>query len=166
MSRHGIPANLKSDNGPPMNSQEFKTYTEALRIKWKPSAPLWLPWNGNAESVMKPIGTLMKACDIEGKPWKQELQRFFLSYRTTPIRQPTSPPASYSTIARQKDKLQNKNALTNIKWQKKISNGKKNNKEYYDKHCRATESDINERDTVICLQPKRNKLTSKFYPEL
>ena len=40
------------------------------------------------------------------------------------------------------------------------------NKEYYDKHCRATESDIKEGDKVICLQPKRIKLTLKFSPEL
>ena len=36
-ARHCIPTKLKSDNGPPMSGQDFKTYTEALRIKLKPS---------------------------------------------------------------------------------------------------------------------------------
>ena len=95
-ARHGIPTNLKSDNGPPMNSQNFKIYTEALGIKWKPSTPLWPRGNANAESVMKPIGKLMKACAIEGTPWKQELQRFLLSYRTIP---PPPPPYKTTNVA-------------------------------------------------------------------
>jgi hypothetical protein len=33
---------------------------------------------------MKPIGKLLKTAEIEGKNWKQELQRFLLQYRSTP----------------------------------------------------------------------------------
>ena len=169
-SRHSIPANLKSDSGPPINSQDLKTYTEALGIKWKLSTPLWPRGNANVESVMKPIGKLMKACAIEGTPWKQELQRFLLSYRTTPHKTTNVAPCELlynRTIKGQlpqitKQKCPNKHKIA----KENIERKKKSNKEYHDKHCRATESDIKEGDTVICLQPKRNKLTSKFSPEL
>jgi hypothetical protein len=33
---------------------------------------------------MKPIGKLLKTAEIEGKNWKQELQRFLLQCRSTP----------------------------------------------------------------------------------
>ena len=36
-STHGIPAKLKSDNGPPFNGKEFENYMTALGIEWKPS---------------------------------------------------------------------------------------------------------------------------------
>eukprot|EP00795_Rhopilema_esculentum_P004014 gene4015-20181_t len=53
---HGIPVKLKTDNGPPLNGNEFKRYTKALGMEWKPSAPLWPQGNSNVESLMKPIG--------------------------------------------------------------------------------------------------------------
>ena len=40
--------------------------------------------NGNAESVMKPLGKVIKTSMLEGKNWRQELQRFLLNYRSTP----------------------------------------------------------------------------------
>ena len=81
---HGILQKVKFDTGSPYNGTGFKNYTKALGIKWRPSTPLWPQCNANAESVMKAIGTLMQACATEGRPWKQELQRFLLNYRTDP----------------------------------------------------------------------------------
>ena len=40
--------------------------------------------NRNAESIMKPIGKVIKTATLEGKNWRQELQRFLLNYRSTP----------------------------------------------------------------------------------
>ena len=51
-----------------------------------------------------------------------------------------------------------KMAKANIEMQKET------NKAYYDKRKRAKEADIEIGDTVICLQPARNKLSSKFSP--
>jgi hypothetical protein len=34
--------------------------------------------NGNTESVMKPLGKVIKTSMLEGKNWRQELQRFLL----------------------------------------------------------------------------------------
>ncbi len=46
-STHGIPKVLKSDNGPPFFSEEFKQYTQEKGIKHRKSTPLWP--QGNAE---------------------------------------------------------------------------------------------------------------------
>ena len=61
---HGIPTKLKSDNGPP---KEFENYVKTLGIDWKPSTPLWPQGNGNAESIMRPIGKVMKTSILENK---------------------------------------------------------------------------------------------------
>ena len=33
---------------------------------------------------MQPLGKALKTATLEGRPWKQELNRFLLQYRTTP----------------------------------------------------------------------------------
>ena len=81
---HGIPKTVKTDNGPPFNGQEFGKYMDTLGIEWKTSTPLWPRGNAYAESVMKPLGKLLKTAKVEGKNWRQELQRFLLLYRQTP----------------------------------------------------------------------------------
>ena len=81
---HGIPRKIRTDNGPPFNGDEFKRYMEELGIEWRNSTPLWPQANRNAESIMKPIGKVIKTATLEGKNWRQELQRFLLNYRSTP----------------------------------------------------------------------------------
>ena len=57
---HGIPRKIRTDNGPPFNEDEFKRYMKVPGIEWKTSTPLWPQANGNAESIMKPIGKVIK----------------------------------------------------------------------------------------------------------
>ena len=42
---------------------------------------------------MQPLGKALKTAKIEGRPWKQELNRFLLQYRTTPHATTGVPPA-------------------------------------------------------------------------
>ena len=101
---HRIQAKLKSDNGPPFNGKEFENYMTAPGIKWKPSTPLWLQGNASVESIMRPIGKVMKTSLLEGKNWRQELQRFLLNYRSIRLtRQPELHPVNYSLIDKFKD---------------------------------------------------------------
>ena len=80
------------DPPPSFNRDEFKRYMEAIGIEWKTSTPLWPQANGNAESIMKPMGKVMKTATLEGKNWRQELQRFLLNYRPTPHATTKVPP--------------------------------------------------------------------------
>ncbi len=66
---HGIPRKIRTDNGPPFNEDEFKRYMKVPGIEWKTSTPLLPQANGNAESIMKPIGKVIKTatCIKKGK---------------------------------------------------------------------------------------------------
>ena len=166
---HGIPKNLKSDNGPPFNGKEFEKYTKVLGIQWTTSTPLWPQGNAVVERFMKPIGKILKAAEIEGKKWKQELQRFLLQYRSTPHQTTGVAPCEllFNRPIRgylpelPKRKVVNKHAVAKNHLEKK----KQENKQYYDQKKKVKESEIKEGDTVLCKQEQKNKLTPKFDPE-
>ena len=166
---HGLPKKLKTDNGPLFNGHEYERYMNVLGIEWQTSTPHWPLGNANAESFMKPLGKLMKTAQIEGKKWKQELQRFLLSYRSTP--HATTKVASCvllfnRTIRGQLPELEHRKALNKHAIAKEnIRTARQKNQDYYDKQHRVQESAIQEGDTVICLQQKKNKLTPRFDPE-
>ena len=104
---HGIPVKLKTDNGPSFNGKEFEVYTTTLGIDWKTSTPLWPQGNAVVERLMKPIGKVLKTAEIEGKNWRQELQRFSLQYRSTPHQTTKVAPCEYSLTDQSKDIYQN-----------------------------------------------------------
>ena len=57
---HGIPRILKSDNGPPFNSQDFKVFMQEYGINHRRVTPLWLQANSEAENFMKPLSKAIK----------------------------------------------------------------------------------------------------------
>ena len=167
---HGIPKKIKTDNGQPFNRNDFERYMAALGIEWKTSTPLWPQGNGNAESVMKPLGKVITETSIlEGKNWRQELQRFLLNYRSTPHATTKIPPCellfnrkvqgSLPELSTQKVVNKHQKAKENID-KKKISN-----KQYYDAKKNTKTSKIKEGDIVICKQKPNNKLSPRFNPE-
>ena len=90
---HGIPAILRSDNGPPFNGEEYSRYLQTLGIKAEWSTPKWPQGNATVERFMQPLGKALKTAKLDGRPWRQELQRFLLHYRTTPNSTTGVPPA-------------------------------------------------------------------------
>ena len=167
---HGTPAKLKSDNGPPFNAKEFENYVKTPGIDWKPSTPLWPQGNANTESIMRPIGKVMRTSILKNKNWRQELQRFLLSYRSTPHK--TTGVASCELlfnlqIRGQLPQLQTKKVVNrHRKAKQNIERKKEENKVYYNQKKKAKYSDIHVGDTVLCLQKKTNKLTPRFSPEM
>ena len=90
---HGVPAIVRSDNGPPFNGADYSRYLQALGIKVEWSTPKWPQWNALVERFMQPLGKALKTAKLDGRPWRQELQRFLLYYRTTPHSTTGVPPA-------------------------------------------------------------------------
>lgn len=45
-SRHELPAMLKTDNGPPFNSEQFAQYTTNMGIRHRKITPYWPEANG------------------------------------------------------------------------------------------------------------------------
>ena len=167
---HGIPRKIKTDNGPPFNGQDFTKYMQILGIEWKTSTPLWPQGNAHVERFMKPLTKVLQTAKIEGRKWKQELQRFLLNYRSTP--HSTTKVAPCELLFNRKvsghlpelasNKVINKHELAKANIEKQ----KLANKKYYDKRHSVRESEIKVGDTVMCRQRKNNKLTPKFDPEL
>ncbi|GFO27049.1 transposon ty3-g Gag-Pol polyprotein [Plakobranchus ocellatus] len=79
----GIPDELKTDNGPPFNGIDFKTYLEHKGIKHRKITPRWPQANAETERFMRTIKKTIKAAQVEHKNWKQEMFKFLLAYRTT-----------------------------------------------------------------------------------
>lgn len=83
-SIHGIPEVMKTDNGPPFNSQNFKDFAEEKGFIHQKITPLWPEANGHVENFMKNLGKVAKTAKAEGKDWKKELYVFLGNYRATP----------------------------------------------------------------------------------
>lgn len=79
-----LPECVKSDNGPPMNGEQFGQFLQAMGIKHKKITPYWPQANGTVERFMRTLGNTIKAVVVEKKSWEEEVDEFLLSYRTTP----------------------------------------------------------------------------------
>ena len=95
----------------------------------------------------------MKTSLLEGKNWRQELQRFLLNYRSTPHKTTGVAPCELlfnRKIQGQLPQLQIKNIINKHREAKQnIERKKEENKVYYDMKKRAKYSDIKMGDTVI-----------------
>ena len=83
-SSRGMPTVVKSDNGPPFQSDNFKQYAEQMGFKHQKVTPYWPEANGSCENFMKSLGKSCKNAQLEGRPWQQELFNFLRNYRATP----------------------------------------------------------------------------------
>ena len=92
-ARHGIPTKLTSDNGPPIQSEEFKRYMQHLRIKHHHSIPLWSQGNTELDAFNKPLEKAIKAAHVENRLWQQEVYKFLLRYCSTPHSTTNAPPS-------------------------------------------------------------------------
>ena len=90
----GIPQVLKTDNGPPFQSEEFREFAEELGFRHRKITPYWPEANACAERFMKNLGKLCRCAQLSGKPWQRELYRFLRNYRTTPHSSTGIPPAT------------------------------------------------------------------------
>ena len=81
---HGIPDTVRTDNGPPFNSKDFKDFARRNGFQTQKVTPLWPEANGQAEAFMKCLGKVVRTAHIEGRDWKKALDNFLLAYRATP----------------------------------------------------------------------------------
>jgi len=93
-SEFGIPDVLRTDNGPPFNSNKFDEFAKSLGFHHRKVTPRWPRSNGEVERFMKTIKSSINAARIERKCWKQEMYRFLRNYRATPHTSTGQPPAT------------------------------------------------------------------------
>ena len=83
-SRQGIPTTVRTDNGPPFNSQDFKDFAQQLGFKHRKVMPLWPEANGEVERFMRSLNKALLTSTVQNSNWKKELLTFLLHYRGTP----------------------------------------------------------------------------------
>ena len=165
---HGIPAILRSDNGPPFNGEEYSRYVQTLGIKAEWSTPKWPQGNATVERFMQTLGKALKTAKLDGRPWRQELQRFLLHYRTTPHSTTGVPPAEllFNRTVRGKLPVLKKRVVRRHSEARKMDEKRQSyNKQYADEKRHAKESSIKVGDCVLIRQERRNKLTSNYNSE-
>ena len=69
-SRQGIPQVIKSDNGPPFKSNEFKDFAEQCGIQHKRVTSLWPEANGEVLRFMKTLNKHVRSSVADNKNWK------------------------------------------------------------------------------------------------
>ena len=168
-ARHGVPSQVISDNGPPFQSNEFHRYMLAMGIQHTTSTPLWPQGNAEVEAFMKPLGKAIRTANVEGRPWRQELSKFLLTYRSTPHSTTKIPPAQllYNREIRGKLPSLPRNSKVIDRHTEARQNDeqqKKQGRTYADARRRTHPSNISVGDTVLVKQKKRNKFSTNFSP--
>nr|XP_010790875.1 PREDICTED: transmembrane protein 170B [Notothenia coriiceps] len=82
-SRHGVPENFFSDNGPQYSSQQFKDFAVAYGFKHVTSSPRFAQSNGEAERHVQTAKQLLKKA--------KDPYLALLAYRATPLANGYSP---------------------------------------------------------------------------
>jgi uncharacterized membrane protein len=168
-ARHGIPAQLTSDNGPPFQGHEFNQYMTAMGIKHCTSTPLWPQGNAEAEAFMKPLGKCIRSAHLQKRPWQQELSKFLLTYRQTPHSTTKVPPAQLLFNRNIQGKLPTitPTLIVNRHSEAQANQGQQRDKakQYADNRRHARPSNIKVGDQVLVKQQKRNKLSTNFSPQ-
>jgi len=80
-SEFGMPFMLRTDNGPPFQSEDFAKFAVTLGFTHQKVTPLWPGANGEVERFMKTIKKCVHIAQIEHQKWRRELVKFLCKYR-------------------------------------------------------------------------------------
>jgi len=75
---------MKTDNGSPFQSHEFRRYCESMGIRHRKITPYWPRANAEAERFMKTLNKFIRASVADRHDWGKDLNKFLCNYRATP----------------------------------------------------------------------------------
>ena len=75
---------VKSDNGPPFNSEKFQKFSKEERFYHRRITPEYPEENGDVENFMRNINRVVQTANVEKKNWEEELTTFLSVCRNTP----------------------------------------------------------------------------------
>ena len=73
---------IVTDNGPQFTSTEFSTYLSSSGIAHRKVTPYWPQANSEVERFNRTVEKAIRAANIEGKNWKEELDVTETTLRT------------------------------------------------------------------------------------
>ena len=105
---------LKSDNGPPFTSLEFKKFAEYLGFQHRRVTPCWPKANGEAERFMRTLGKAIRTATVEGEIGNKICTDFFGNIEL----HPTSPQAFHHVkpSTRENSRRPYVNQVTQVLW--------------------------------------------------
>ncbi len=162
-SEFGIPEQLKTDNGPPFQSEDFAKYLEFMGIRHRKITPLWPRANAETERFMR---TLKKS--TRGKTnWKQEMHKLLLAYRATPHSTTGIAPATvlFGRDIRTRLPTLTIKAPSDVDLRTKDAHGKEKMKHYADSKSNIKPSNLEVGDHVLVKDTRKIKGKTPFEPE-
>jgi transposase InsO family protein len=85
LSTHGIPREIKSDNGPPFQGHSFAQFAQYMGFHHRKITPEWPKANSEAERFMRTIQKTLRAAHLENKNWKQTTVRRHIPPQEFPL---------------------------------------------------------------------------------
>ncbi|KAK7933589.1 hypothetical protein WMY93_004485 [Mugilogobius chulae] len=73
-SMFGIPRVVKTDNGPPFNSDSFTQFAEYLGFHHRKITPLWPQANATAERFMRTLGKALRVAETQASIFKRSMR--------------------------------------------------------------------------------------------
>ena len=171
-ARHGIPQTVKTDNGPPFNGQEFKTFSKELSFCHRKVTPLWPEANGEAERFIQTLNKHVRTATAENVNWKTHLPQFLRLYRATPHSSTKISPFEALNNRKMRCGLPECPAPATCTEKPEIHSRMMDNdkasksrmKEYADERRHTRPNSLTPGDCVLIKQRKTNKLSTPFNP--
>ena len=149
-STFGIPEEVRTDNGPPFNSDDFARFAGCLGVHHRKVTPLWPKANGEVERMMRNLNKVIQTATAEGKHWKQELNKYLRNYRATPHSSTGKSPATILFNRPIRTKLPEVTQATDdASVRNKDTESKERQKSYGDKRHHARPHSLHIGDTVL-----------------
>ncbi|XP_064479163.1 uncharacterized protein K02A2.6-like [Ornithodoros turicata] len=162
----GLPKKIHTDNGPPFQSYEFRTFLQDHGIKHHRVTPYWPQANGEVERFMRTLKRFVQATVIEGKEWTKQLGIFLSAYRATPHE--TTGRSPYALLFGREMNFALLSYLATepaheehhfIDLQRRIIR-----KKYADNKRNTSPHTLSVGDTVLCKREQTNKTSSAYDP--
>ena len=175
-SRHGIPDVVRTDNGPPFNSEIFTRWSKTVGFHHRKITPLWPRANSEVERFMRTIEKAIRTAMIPTGSWKQQLYKFLRHYRATPHSTTGFSPAELLYKRKIKTELPIAPSTSNKKtFGQSIYDAKeilRQNEERMKSYMKqladllnnAESRDLQEGDRVLIKQDRSNQLSTPFKP--
>ena len=166
----GILSVVRTDNGPPFNSRDFSEFACFMGFRHRKITPECPRANAKCERFMRNLNKVVRGAQVSGMPWKQELNKFLRSYRSTPHSSTKIAPSLFWLNRNTANRLQSaapeaadplslvKTAILNDK------SAAEKTKSEDDRYLRTKPKDFRFGDQVLIKQKKRNKTTPTYNP--
>ena len=94
MATHGLIRELRTDNRPPFNGQEWSDYLRTKNTKHRKITPRWPQANGEVEHFMRNLLKVVRIAQSNEQNIEQALYDFLADYRLTPHSTTGVPPSA------------------------------------------------------------------------